>query len=74
MTYTVKQARKLADLTQVQMADALEVSRDTYRRIEKNPETATIAQGVRIAEVTGLSFDAIFFGVDSTKSRVCAGT
>lgn len=73
MMYTIKQARKLADMTQVQMADALEISRDTYRRIEKNPETATIAQGVRIAEVTGISFDAIFFGANSTKSGVYAG-
>lgn len=72
MTYTIKQARKLADMTQIQMADALEISRDTYRRIEKKPETATIAQGVRIAEVTGISFDALFFGVNSTKSRACA--
>ena len=72
MTYSVKQARKLADLTQVQMADALGVSRDTYRRIEENPETATIAQGKRIAEVTGIPFDAIFFRVSSTKSRVTA--
>ena len=61
MTYTVKQVRKLADLTQVQMAEALNVSRDTYRRIEEKPETATIAQGKKIAEVTGVSFDAIFF-------------
>lgn len=73
MTYTIKQARKLADLTQIKMADALGVSRDTYRRIEKKPETATIAQGVKIAEITGVPFDAIFFGVGSTKSRACAG-
>ncbi|MBR2929399.1 MAG: helix-turn-helix domain-containing protein [Oscillospiraceae bacterium] len=70
MEYSVKQVRKLADLTQVQMANALGVSRDTYRRIEENPETATIAQGKRIAEVTGFPFDVIFFRSDSTKSRI----
>lgn len=70
MKYTPKMARQFAGYTQMEMAKKLGISRDTYRRIEANPETATISQGKKIAAVTGISFDAIFFGTDSTKSRV----
>lgn len=60
MTFSVKQARRLVGYTQVEMAEKLGVSRDTYRRIEAKPETATILQGQKIAEITGISFDSIF--------------
>lgn len=69
MKYSVKQARKLNDLTQSQMAEMLGVHRTTYRKIEVNPECATIAQGKKIAEITGIPFDNIFFDRDSTESR-----
>lgn len=66
MTFSVKQARQLAGFTQVQMAEKLGVNRDTYRRIEAKPESATILQGQKIAEITGISFDSIFFAASST--------
>lgn len=66
MSYTIKQARLMSYLTQQGMAEKMGISRDTYRRIEEKPETATIAQGKKIAEITGISFDAIFFGSYST--------
>ncbi len=66
MTFSVKQARRLVGYTQVEMAEKLGVSRDTYRRIEAKPETATILQGQKIAEITGISFDSIFFAAKST--------
>ena len=66
MTFSVKQARRLVGYTQVEMAEKLGVSRDTYRRIEAKPETATILQGQKIAEITVISFDSIFFAVKST--------
>lgn len=70
MQFSPKMARQFAGLTQIEMAEKIGVSRDTYRRIEANPETATISQGRKIAEVTGVSFNAIFFGDNSTKSRI----
>ena len=70
MQFSPKMARQFAGLTQMEMAERLGVSRDTYRRIEAHPETATISQGKMIAAVTGVSFDTIFFGGNSTKSRV----
>ena len=66
MGYSVKQARQMAGFTQAQMADKMEISRDTYRKIEANPCSATISQGRRIAEITGIGFDAIFFAAHST--------
>lgn len=66
MSFTVKQARVFANRTQAEMAEFLGISRDTYRRLEGNPESATIAQGRKIAEITGISFDNIFFANGST--------
>lgn len=41
---TVKQARVLAEKTQTDMALALGVCLQTYRKLEENPEKMTIAQ------------------------------
>lgn len=59
--FTVKQARRFANLTQSKMADLLGMCVDTYRKIENNPEKATVEQAKLIAEVTGISLDCIFF-------------
>ena len=69
MIYSVKQARRLCDYTQIEMAERIGVSRDIYRKIEAHPQTATIQQAYKIAEATGLSIDQIFFSENSTKSR-----
>ena len=69
MTYTIKQARVLNDLTQAEMAKSMGISRETYRKIEANPRTATIDQAYLIAQITGISIDKIFFADASTKSR-----
>lgn len=66
MTYSVKQARQYAGLTQCQMAEKLRVSRDSYRNIEKNPERATIKQAKEISAITGIGVDSIFFAGDFT--------
>ena len=68
-SFTVKQARQMRGLTQCQMATEMGVSRDVYRRIETYPDTATIAQGLKIAEITGIAFDSIIFVQNSTLSR-----
>lgn len=67
MQFSPKMARQFAGLTQVEMAEKLGISRDTYRRIEAHPETATISQGKMIAEVTGVSFDTIFLAATLQK-------
>ena len=69
MKYSVKQARLLAGLTQIQMAEKMGVHRDTYRKIESYPESATIEQGKQISAITGIGFDEIFFDTNSTSSR-----
>ena len=35
--FTIKQARMYADLSETEMADLLGVCRETYRKIEQNP-------------------------------------
>lgn len=59
--FTVKQARRFANLTQSKMADLLGMHVDTYRKIENNPEKATVEQAKLISKVTGISLDCIFF-------------
>ena len=66
VTYTVKQARMLAEKTQVEMAAAMNISRETYMKIEKTPGRATITQARLISQITGIPLDNIFFGPDST--------
>lgn len=62
MVFTVEQARKLSGKSQQEMADSMGIHRQTYMKIEKNPETATIKQAKEIAELTGISVEKIFFG------------
>lgn len=66
MQYTVKQARVLMDFTQEQMAEKMGISRWTYRKIEENPESATIKQAKQISEITHIPIDNIFFANGST--------
>ena len=61
MELTVKQARQFANKTQLQMAILLDVHVDTYRKIEKNPDAATICQAKKISKITGVPYDKIFF-------------
>lgn len=61
MSFTIKQARKLSDKSQREMAKALKVHVQTYRKIEKNPNMATVDQIKIIAEQTGISIDQLFF-------------
>lgn len=69
MLLTVKQARLLSEKTQRQMAEALSMHVDTYRKIEKQPDAATIKQANEISRITGIPYDQIFFGSESTLSR-----
>lgn len=62
MEMSVKTVRLISEKTQREMAKAMNISRDTYRAIEKNPSKATIDQAKKISAITGFSVDSIFFG------------
>lgn len=61
MKFTVKQAREYAGLTQKQMAEFLGMGRDTYAKKEAHSDKFTIAEGITIADKTGVPMDAIIF-------------
>ncbi|MDL2238148.1 helix-turn-helix domain-containing protein [Christensenellaceae bacterium OttesenSCG-928-K19] len=73
MKYTIKQARKLSDKSQQEMAQALGVHVQTYRKIENDPDSATIEQARIISKETGIPYNEIFFIGESTNSRVQEG-
>ena len=66
MGFSVKQARQYAGFTQIEMAQKLGVSRDTYRKIELSPETASVALAKKISAIVGIPIDQIFFTKSST--------
>lgn len=66
---TLKKARVLAEVSQADMAKAVGISRGTYMKLEKNPDTATIAQAKAISSFLDIPYDEIFFGKRSTLSR-----
>lgn len=66
MGFSVKQARQYAGFTQLEMAQQLGVSRDTYRKIELSPETASVALAKKISKIVNIPIDQIFFAENST--------
>ena len=61
MPLTLKKARLVNEKTQQEMADALGVYIDTYRKWEERPERVTIENAKKIANFLGLSVNEIFF-------------
>lgn len=61
MGFTVKQARRYAELTQEAVAKALGVSVSTYARLEKHPELFTMSQAQRFCNAVSISEDEINF-------------
>lgn len=57
----VSEARKRAKLTQDYVAGYLGVSRVTYGKMERNPETITIEDAKKIAKLFNVSIGDIFF-------------
>ena len=66
---TLKQARGLAGITQQELADALDIHVQTYRRIERDPKRATIAQAEIIAQFFDDAGQAYLFACISTLNR-----
>ena len=58
---TLIAARKMAGLTQREMAQACGVSEGTVSRWEKGIKDPTISQAKRIGEVCGVDYDDIIF-------------
>lgn len=61
MIMTVKQLRRLKELTVAQIAAALGISRVTYAKLENNPGKFTIDQAVEFCRIVGVPFDQVFF-------------
>ena len=69
MAMTLKQARRHREKTQKEMADLLKVHLQTYRKIERTPEVATVQQAKEMAAYLDVSYNDIFFGADSILNR-----
>ena len=61
MNLNLRQARRLKEKTQDEMADLLNIHVQTYRKIEENPDDTTIGQAKKIADFLGIPYDDIFF-------------
>lgn len=69
MQVTLKAARLIRGLTMREVADFLEVSVDTYRRIEKDPMKTTIATATKLSGFLDFGIEDIFFGDESSLTR-----
>lgn len=67
---TLKQARGMAGITQQELADALDIHVQTYRRIEHDPKRATIAQAETIAHFFDDVGQAYLYTCISTLNRL----
>ena len=61
MGLSLKQTRLVKGKTQDEMAEKLGVHVQTYRKLEENPNEATIKQAKIISEFLGVPYDDIFF-------------
>lgn len=66
MQFTIKQARKYANLTQAKTAEALGVCRHRYMKIEKDQNEATVAELNALARITGIPLRDFILVQDST--------
>lgn len=60
----MRQARRLKDKTQEEMADLLDIHVQSYRKLEENPDLTTVGQAKKIADFLGVSYDEIFFDLE----------
>lgn len=67
MIFTVKQARRMADLSQGKVADKLGVTTATYAKYERNPAKMRIDTAIKFSQVVGIPIDQIFFGTNLPK-------
>ena len=65
MNISLKQARRLKDKTQLEMSSLLKIHVQTYRKIENNPDLATVEQAKKISNYLKIPYDEIFFATNS---------
>ena len=58
----VKEAREAKDLTQLQLAEMMEVSEQTIGNIERGAKGTRLANFVKLCEILEVSADYILFG------------
>lgn len=63
---TLKVWRAKSDITQQQLADAVELSRQTVNSIEKGRFVPSVMTALRLARYFGTSVDEIFSAVEET--------
>ena len=61
MKISLKAARITAGLTQDEVAELLGVHVQTYRKLEENPNLATIEQAKKLSDRLNVPYDDIFF-------------
>ncbi|MDR3137118.1 MAG: helix-turn-helix domain-containing protein [Coriobacteriales bacterium] len=70
MQVTLKQARQLRGLSQVELAKLTGFSEPTIVKYEKNELDMKVSTALRIADTLGVSFDGIRFYVMDTQANV----
>jgi DNA-binding XRE family transcriptional regulator len=61
MTLTLRQARRLKEKSQEEMAKEMGVHVNTYRRWEEKPDNITVGLAKKISHVLGIPCNEIFF-------------
>lgn len=72
MRITMKLARVGVDLTQREVAERLGVSVQSYIKYEKDPDSMTLKNAKRFADLVGVDFDTIFLQDKSNEIRETA--
>lgn len=60
----LNEARAAARYSQEAVAGYLGISRPTYAKMEKNPETVTVEDAQKLAKLFGVSVSDLFFSQD----------
>lgn len=63
--FTLKQWRRLKDITQEEMAKRLNIHINTYQNWEKEPGNITVSNAANIARILEVSPNEILFESDS---------
>lgn len=69
--YTLEQARNLAGLTQVEMAEKLGMSEKTYIQYEKYRRVFTMDIAYRFSEITGIGLEQLIF-FEGQLQKICS--
>lgn len=59
---TLKEARESRGIKQIAVADAINVTRQTYAKYEDEPQNMTILQAQAACDFIGVDISDIFFG------------